>query len=174
MHCIALHCIACSAQPGCACRMVQRMLGYSPAAALARMPVGRSAMQRSAQSARSARPPALCAVLSLQFLSVHRILRAYANHVGTVGTVCTVGIGLYAIRAAQSAELSDGVPVVSQRCAQGLRDIGQKAVGSMSEHELDNLFNTAQCARRMRWRPQLLRPLGHSAQAIQCIQCAVL
>ncbi len=80
--------------------------------------------------------------------------------------------GLYAIRAAQSAELSDGVPVVSQRCAQGLRDIGQKAVGSMSEHELDNLFNTAQCARpayavaatatKATARPQCTRPLlGH-------------
>ncbi len=80
-----------------------------------------------------------------------------------------------AIRAAQSAELSDGVPVVSQRCAQGLRDIGQKAVGSMSEHELDNLFNTAQCAQSADAVEATARPLlGHSAQAIQCIQCAVL
>ncbi len=63
----------------------------------------------------------------------------------------------------------------SQRCAQGLRDIGQKAVGSMSEHELDNLFNTAQCAQpAYAVAATAYATVGHSAQAKQCIQCAVL
>ena len=52
-----MHCLpACSAQPGL-CMPHGPAHGYSPAAALARMPVGRSAMQRSAQSGLPACPP---------------------------------------------------------------------------------------------------------------------
>ncbi len=140
LHCIALHCLFCAAglcmPHGPAHAWLQSSRG--------RTSVGRSAVQRSAQSgparpgpARPARlvrsaefaipdlPTEYCALTPITSVRCVRFVR---NPCGPIG-------GAVGRRAS------------SQRCAQGLRDIGQKAVGSMSEHELDNLFNTAQCAR---------------------------